>query len=237
MNYIEYYNKKKLLSDGKTNTKMAKNSMQTFGLSLIPHSLNSKGENLCKYSTKECRAVCLNMSGRAGFNSVQQARLNKTNFFVYHKKEFVDKLWQELVDINNKGKSAVRLNVVSDVDWFETFKAHGYNLADLKNTIFYGYTKNPFMIEANQLENQHFTFSFSGGNWKWCEKFLSEKTANVAVVFEKQLPNIYKGFKVVNGDESDERFLDEKGVIVGLKYKRAKGITLNINESKFVIKN
>ena len=30
------------------------------------------------------------------------------------------------------------------------------------------------------------------------------------------------GFKVINGDESDERFLDEKGVIVGLKYKRPK---------------
>jgi hypothetical protein len=39
------------------------------------------------------------------------------------------------------------------------------------------------------------------------------------MVFD-ELPTEYKGFKVINGDENDLRFLDEKNVIVGLKYKK-----------------
>lgn len=235
MNYIEYYKKKKLLADGKTNTKMAKNKTQTYGLSLIPHSLNSK-ENLCKFSTKECRNVCLNMTGRAGFNSVQQARLNKTNFFVEHKDLFINKLYGELETIEKKGvKSLVRLNVVSDVDWQTEFAKRQYDLNKFKNIIFYAYTKNPFQIEANNSKNHHFTFSYSGGNWNWCEKFLKEKRANVAVVFKNQIPKKYKNFTVILGDESDERVLDKKGVIVGLKFKRPRGVKFDLNNSKFVV--
>ena len=47
---------------------------------------------------------------------------------------------------------------------------------------------------------------------------------NVAVVFSaKTLPEVYMGRQVFNGDDSDLRFLDPKGVIVGLYAKgRAK---------------
>ena len=45
---------------------------------------------------------------------------------------------------------------------------------------------------------------------------------NVAMVFDK-LPQTYKGFKVVDGDKNDLRFLDEKNVIIGLKYKKLTG--------------
>ncbi len=233
MNYIEYYKKKSLLSDGKTNTKLAKNKLKTYGLSLIPHTLNSSQENLCKFSTAECRRLCLNMSGRAGFNSVQMARLYKTDFYVEHRELFINKLWSELQVINSKDHAAVRLNVVSDVDWEEEFKKYNKSLGNFPNIIFYGYTKNPFVIENNMLKNQHYTFSFSGGNWNWCEKFLKEKKANVAVVFKNAIPSEYKGFKIINGDLSDERFEDEKGVIVGLKYKVPKGTSYIKN--KFVI--
>lgn len=234
MDLISYFDKKNLLSDGKTNTKMAKNKTQTYGLSLVPHKLNSSGVNLCKFSTKECRAMCLNMTGRAGFDSVQKARLNKTDYFVQHRNHFVTKLYKELDAINNKGqKCLVRLNVVSDVNWQEEFTRMGYDISRLKNIIFYAYTKDPFQIEANKLGNQHFTFSYSGGNWNWCEKFLKEKSANVAVVFKNELPLEWRGFKVINGDNDDERILDEKGVIVGLKYKVPRGVKYQKN--KFVV--
>ena len=39
------------------------------------------------------------------------------------------------------------------------------------------------------------------------------------MVFRNNLPETYKGFKVVNGDESDLRFLDPRNSIVGLKAK------------------
>ena len=45
---------------------------------------------------------------------------------------------------------------------------------------------------------------------------------NVAMVFDK-LPDTYMGRPVFNADETDLRFLDPKGVILGLKAKgRAK---------------
>jgi hypothetical protein len=41
---------------------------------------------------------------------------------------------------------------------------------------------------------------------------------NVAVVFD-ELPKTYLGYEVINGDDTDLRFLDKKGVVVGLKAK------------------
>ena len=107
------------------------------------------------------------------------------------------------------------------------------DIGKFKNITFYAYTKNPFVIENNTLENQHFTFSYSGGNWKWCEKFLKEKKANIAVVFRDSLPLMWRGYKVINGDLDDERVMDEKGVIVGLKYKVPRGVKYEKN--KFVV--
>jgi hypothetical protein len=57
---------------------------------------------------------------------------------------------------------------------------------------------------------------------------------NAAAVFKgpsKSLPRAYKGIQVIDGDLHDLRFLDEKGVIVGL---RAKGKAV-YDRSGFVI--
>jgi hypothetical protein len=54
---------------------------------------------------------------------------------------------------------------------------------------------------------------------------------NIAAVFEN-VPKTWQGWPVVNGDETDLRFLDPQGVIVGLK---AKGKARK-DESGFVVK-
>jgi len=59
------------------------------------------------------------------------------------------------------------------------------------------------------------TFSRSETNDKLCEMVL-EMGGNVAVVFRNELPATWNGYEVVNGDENDLRFLDKKGVVVGL---------------------
>ncbi len=46
-----------------------------------------------------------------------------------------------------------------------------------------------------------------------------ENGNNIAVVFRKSLPKTFKGFKVINGDNHDLRFVDGSGVIVGLTAK------------------
>ena len=63
--------------------------------------------------------------------------------------------------------------------------------------------------------NYHLTFSRSETNDKLCEMVLEMK-GNVAVVFRNQLPETWKGYEVINGDENDLRFLDKQGVVVGL---------------------
>lgn len=233
MNYIEYYERKQLLTDGKSNTKTAKNSLATYYLSLQPTTLNSRGVNLCKFATRECKKACLQFAGRQSFSNVVRSRENKTEFFVQHRTEFLHKLWAELESINKKGKAAIRLNLLSDVNWQAEFESIDRNMAELKKIQFYDYTKDPLKVEANQLTNYHLTYSYSGGNWQWCKRFLDNKAANVAVVFKGGLPAFYQGYEVVNGDLSDERFLDKKGVVVGLKYKTPKG--LKYEKNKFVI--
>ena len=137
MNLIEYFEKRTLLTDGKSNTKTAKNSVKTYYLSLQPTDLNSKGENLCKFSTKECRQACLQFAGRQSFDNVVQSRSRKTEFFVNHKIEFLTKLWGELEKLNLKGEVAIRLNLLSDVNWEEEFSKIGKSLGELSKIQFY----------------------------------------------------------------------------------------------------
>lgn len=221
------------MTDGKSNTKTAKNSMKSYYLSLQPTDLNSKRENLCRFSTKECREACLQFAGRQSFDNVVQSRSKKTEFFVQHRTIFISRLWNELWRLNEKGNIAVRLNLLSDVNWEREFNKAGTSLSVFENIQFYDYTKDHFKVLENQLENYHLTLSFSGHNWVYCKYALENKLSNVAVVFKKVVPSVWNGFTVINGDESDERFLDDKGVIVGLKYKTPKGV--KYVKSKFVI--
>lgn len=234
MDYREYFKKRTLLTDGKSNTKTAKNSMSTYYLSLQPTSLNSKGENLCKFSTKECRDACLQYAGRQSFSNVVLSRSRKTEFYVTDNQFFVEKLWEELEELNKKGNIAIRLNLLSDINWEENFqKIVKKSLEDLINIQFYDYTKDHIKLFSHTLKNYDLTFSFSGYNWDKAEILLKEKKANVAVVFKNSVPLQWKDFKVINGDLTDERFLDDKGQIIGLKYKTPKG--LKYQKTKFVI--
>ena len=55
------------------------------------------------------------------------------------------------------------------------------------------------------------------------------------MVFEgKQLPKKFMGYKVIDGDEYDMRYLDEQGVIVGLKFKFVRN-KIDTANNKFII--
>jgi hypothetical protein len=60
---------------------------------------------------------------------------------------------------------------------------------------------------------------------------MLENGCRVAMVFNK-VPDEYMGYKVIDGDQYDMRYLDDKNVIVGLKYKRVRN---KLTENKFVI--
>jgi len=222
----------KLLS---TNTKLEKGSKldwQTRGLSLAP--ANISGKQLCPHRSAGCEAACLNTSGMGVFSNVQEARIKKSKFLIERRSEFLAQLEKELQNLNKqagKGKQiAVRLNVLSDLPW--------HNLIDMskfQNLKFYDYTPNvKRMIQFLNGElpaNYHLTFSRKENNQALVE-LVANMGGNVAVVFDK-LPETYLGKPVVDGDATDLRFLDPKGVIVGLKAK-GKG---KQDESGFVIRN
>ena len=48
---------------------------------------------------------------------------------------------------------------------------------------------------------------------------MLQSQVNVAIVFADKLPLMWEGFQVIDGDSDDLRFLDKRGVVVGLKAK------------------
>lgn len=212
----------------------------TYGLYLAP--ANISGYNTCDHSTPECRLGCLNTSGRAaieefsGTDRIKQSRIKKTKLFFEQPEFFMSWLVAEIEANKNKAKRqgfffSVRLNCTSDIDW-ENVKINGKNIFEtFPNVAFYDYTKNPNKF-FDKSPNYHLTLSYTGRNWHMCEAML-KRGHNVAMVFnvkkESELPLTYKGYTVINGDLTDYRIDDAKGIIVGLKWKR---IANRVNEKK-----
>ena len=165
-------------------------------------------------------------------NSVQDSRIAKTKLFFEQRFDFLTKLSKEISSTiksaSKKGLEAVfRPNLTSDIAWEDIVNEDGVNLFEKHESVqFYDYTKSfkrmcsylnkPFIKgEAKFPSNYHLTFSCSEHNEEKCKMVLA-MGGNVAVVFRNQLPKTWNGYEVVNGDESDLRFLDKKGVVVGL---------------------
>ena len=195
----------------------------TYMLSMSPFTDNSKGINICPHASKGCAASCLVGSGFGGFfKGVQDGRRNKTEYFLANRVEFLAQLDKEigLAIKRHEGKAipTFRLNGMSDIRWEKFIVRDGKNLMELyPNVQFYDYTKNPLRFDIALPKNYQITFSRSENNHDKAIELLN-RGFNVAMVFDV-LPKTFEGFKVINGDETDLRFLDKKGVIVGLKYK------------------
>jgi hypothetical protein len=85
---------------------------------------------------------------------------------------------------------------------------------------FYDYTKIPNR-KVSHIKNYHLTYSYAPTTHQYLAKAQDNYGLNVnlAVVFAGALPKYYLGRDVYDGDESDLRFLDPKGVVIGLKAK------------------
>jgi len=226
---------KKLLSKGTNNAKTAKNLYPTYILYMAPYTQNYKGINLCPHASKGCAAACLFTAGRGKFSNVMNARINKANYFVGNKKAFIWQLAAELVKINRLAKETtlIRLNGTTDIDFVYLLKKYSnLDVNDLTRLQFYDYTKVlQRAIRYKDHSSYKVTFSRSEDNETECIEALNQGV-NVAAVFSGYLPTTYKGFKVVDGDISDNEMLYYRGVVLGLK---AKGEAKKDN-SNFVIK-
>ena len=81
---------------------------------------------------------------------------------------------------------------------------------------FYDYTKHS--NRKNIPSNYHLTFSRAEDNDEDIKQAL-KNGLNIAVVFEKFLPETFMGLPVIDGDKNDLRFLDPDNSIVGLVAK------------------
>ena len=195
---------------------------------LAPSDLS--GHNLCAHASGICILLCLNTAGRASFDvKIPKARLRRATLFNTCKICFLIRLDYELAREARKAarlerKLCVRLNGTSDVCW--EFIAQRL-MAKYSNAIWYDYTKYPYHTRPSDKlpANYSLTYSFSENT---TAKQLAENLdngRNVAVVFsrskrtEHNLPSVWNGTPVINGDLHDMRFLDAPSHIVGLLAK------------------
>lgn len=226
---MKYYIPKFLLSkDNNKTVKGEKYGWITYIMYMSPFTQNATGKNVCSHASSGCVEACLFGSGFGGmFTNVEKGRINKTNYFLANRNAFLEQMYNEIEKVVAKHKEkkervCIRLNGTSDLAW-EKFKVKdGKSLMELFPDVqFYDYTKNYLRFERVLPENYHLTFSRSESNEEHVERILA-MGHNVAIIFD-ELPETYKGYKVVNGDLSDLRFEDEKNVVVGLKYKKLTG--------------
>ena len=216
-------------ADSKT-AKGSKHKYLTGILYLAPHK--TIGFNTCPYA-KTCTKDCLFNAGRGRFTSVTEARIIKTLALLHDPETFKANL---IKDINRlivqakakKMKPVIRLNGTSDLIIERVFP----DILSLfsSKVMFYDYTKNPNRFNPMPYD---LTFSYDGVNIQACQDILHSGQGRVAVVFKDFLPTYFMGFRVIDGDDSDLRFLDPQGVVVGLIAKGpAKSDSAN---DKFVI--
>ena len=226
----------KLLSTG--NPKLMKGEKKgylSFVLHLSPADTTSYG-NTCPKATAGCKAACLNTAGRGGMfkpggtNTIQEARKRKTVLFFTDRRQFMIDLFDDIrrgiKQAEKKGMiPAFRLNGTSDLAW-EKYTLNEQTVFEaFPDVQFYDYTKI-LGRKVSDIKNYHLTFSAADGNDADVTKAIAQGM-NVATVFgikkTQPMPATYNGRPVFNGDDSDLRFLDPKGVIVGLVAKgRAK---------------
>ena len=208
-----------------TNAKTIKGQKRGFmtGILYLAPERVSGLVNVCPNASPACRTACLYTAGRGAFNSVQKARTAKTIFYVKDRESFLSTLKDNVTSVIRKAKAkkmhpVIRLNGTSDINWERYSVIQAFNKVQ-----FYDYTKNYFrmmlFLDGKLPSNYSLTFSRSETNESQCLEVLN-RGGNVAVVFRgKVLPTHWQGFLVINGDENDLRFLDPKGVVVGLTAK------------------
>ena len=198
----------------------------------VAQGLPRLGVNLCPFAGS-CASPCLNTAGRGGipqasyagkafFNNVEQGRYRRTHAYFTDRATFVARLIAELgklaaVARANGMEPAARLNGTSDINWGarhpEVVRA-----AQALGVRLYDYTKRPVRFVANAPV--HYTYSLDVGADREAHAIAYLRAGgNVAIVFRAGLPATWNGFPVIDGDETDVRYMDPAGSVVGLKAK------------------
>jgi hypothetical protein len=184
-------------------------------------------------------------------NDPQRARIARTRLFFLNRFLFNRLLILELTAHVLRAREhgmvpCIRLNGTSDLPWEKLRMTDGRTILEhFPDVQFYDYTKHPERAIRNAMglhpANYHLTFSRSETNEADCLRVLAAG-GNVAAVLKfcpckrackHDVPDglTLWGRPIVSGDHDDLRFLDPRGVVIGL---RAKGLGRS-DASGFVI--
>jgi len=223
------------LSSPDSNYKLGLSTVPTYGLSLAPH--RESGWNVCPNSTPECRNGCVSYAGHGGRGSVQSVRRMRTRFLSEHPAAALGVILGEVRRAARKhGRIAFRGNTFSDIAWETALP----ELFTIDNVHVYDYTKR---WDRPTSDAYWLTYSRSERTLDADIVARCESGANVAVIFggialpwrgrpAAPLPMTWLGVPIVDGDTSDARYADRRGVIVGL---RAKGRLYKATGNPFVV--
>ncbi len=173
-------------------------------------------------------------SGTGRTNTIQKARVRRTRMFFEQRDAFMHLLHRDIergIRLAEKAgfTPVFRLNGTSDIRWESTLHIGSSIMEHFPNVQFYDYTK--LANRKHVPANYRLTFSLADGNDFQAEVALSNGMTVAAVFRDKATVTRYEmeGFgltngrvwPVNNGDDTDLRFLDPPGVIVGLYAKGA----------------
>jgi hypothetical protein len=188
-------------------------------------------DNICAMARLAgCMEGCLYSSGRGAFNSVQNARQAKTDFWYANQRAFLLSLCSDVWSLHRSAakhnqKLLVRPNGTSDIPW-ENFKVlDDKTIFQLFPDVqFYDYTKHPSRnLVGKTPGNYDLTYSFSSITPKPISiKGLTNKNnSRVAVVFQRKedIPTSFRAWDVIDGDDTDVRHIEPKNVVVALYAK------------------
>ena len=198
---------------------------------LAPVNLAVARVNLCPNASAGCTAACIYTAGHGIYNHVQAARIRRAKLFIQNKVMFQILLDEELISLRRKAAKlqltpVVRLNGTSDISW-ERITLNRLTVMERNPDLqFYDYTKSVKrmmdFVSGKLPDNYHLTFSRSETNHAECMQVL-RAGGNVAAVVNvrrsQPMPPTLRSIRMIDGDESDLRFLDPAPCIVGLRAK------------------
>jgi hypothetical protein len=192
----------------------------------------SPDDELCPHARLAgCMAACLRSAGRGQFDSVQDARAAKTAFYRENLEAFMLSFCADVWTLVRKASKLgmtplVRPNGTSDIPWENIIvQAYGKTIFQIFPDVqFYDYTKHPSRkLEGKTAGNYDLTFSFSAVTPKpiSIKGLTNPANRRVAVVFHKreEIPASFRGWPVVDGDDTDVRHIEPAGVVVALYAK------------------
>lgn len=238
------FTRKSLLSID-TNAKTIKGQKQGYMTGILymaPYKLS--GYNVCAMAeAAECINACLNTAGLGGvYSSIQEARIVKAKLFFENRESFFYNLIKDIEllvskAVQNRLIPLVRLNGTSDIRYENIPVTHeGITYPNIfcvfPDITFYDYTKLANRVDLP--DNYDLTFSYSGVlKYQKYVTIAKNNGMRIAAVFRKKenIPSHFLGLKCIDGDNTDIRHIDPKGVIVAL-YAKGKA---RYDQSGFVI--